>query len=226
LSQRIDIEPWLLERGAARQRRAMAIERGGAFAMDDSEELKQPCIQGYAVRTNKLFVLDGQYTVFCKHALKNSTIASNVNVQLDHDSGTTFGKRGLELIHDDNGVAFRFPLPASARGYALQQMVDQYQRPDVSIGYSPIASVVKQVDDYDVRFITDASIVELSIVKFGKCPYSYARMIDASVERSLKESSERGLILFDGASRALTRTFDQLKKNANRLNALVKELAS
>ncbi|WP_146688503.1 hypothetical protein [Bradyrhizobium canariense] len=81
------------------------------------------------------------------------------------------------------------------------------------------------MDDYDVRFITDAAIEEISIVNFGKCPYSYARMIDASVEKSLKESSDRGLILLDGASRELTRTLDRITKNANRLVKLAKELA-
>jgi HK97 family phage prohead protease len=226
MKQPIAIEPWLLERGSANARRAAAFERGGILAMEDVVEMKEPCVQGYAVRTNKLFELDNQLTVFCKHALRDSTRASDVRVQLDHDIGTNFGNCGLELLHDDNGVAFRFKLPGTVRGYALQHMVKQYQRPDVSIGYRPIDSVVKRVEDENVRFITDAAIVEISIVKYGKCPYSYARLIDASVEKSLKQSSERGLILFDGAAQEFTRTLDSITKNARKLSELASELAA
>jgi len=221
----IDIPPSVLERGSKDAARALRFQRTGVLAKSDDDEMASPALQGYAARYGKLFSHKGTAAVFVRGAFKKS-IGDGQKIDLihSHDDSVVYGR--ADVLHDDEGVAFRFLLPKTPRGYALRKMAISYAMPDISVGARILKSAKQMVDGIDVLFITEAKLEEISLVKDGAVPHSNATVIDAAKEPSFRDSVNRGRVLLDSATLEVLRNLNSMHRNAARLESLVAELFS
>lgn len=101
-----------------------------------------------------------------------------VFLEHDYDCPMSLSAANLSLFDGPDGLAFRFNPPRTTQGAAAVGMVRSRNRPCVSVGYV----VTKDRAEGNVRVITEARLVEMSLCKLGAVPGTFATVVDATTE--------------------------------------------
>ncbi|RCW80927.1 HK97 family phage prohead protease [Phyllobacterium bourgognense] len=175
----------------------------------DRKASGKEALQGYVVRYNKPHVFKGAVDVFVKGSF-DASLASRKRIEfwIDHKSGTEMASTDddLELMSDETGLAFRLknpptPLIAEVRSRRITAM---------SAGSRTLRQEYKEVGGERVRFILEADLVEISMVKAGAVKQAFIDVVDTKGS-SLRDDVKAGRVLADGAHVALMRALQRLK---------------
>lgn len=175
---------------------------------DRKSTSSKEALQGYVVRFNKPHLFKGGVDVFVKGCF-DASLASRkrIGFWIDHKSGTELASTDddLELLADETGLAFRLnnplaPFVQEVRGRRITAM---------SAASRTLRHEYKQMDGARVRFILEADLVEVSMVKAGAVKQAFIEVVDTT--SSLRDDVKAGRVLADGAHVAMMRALEQLK---------------
>jgi HK97 family phage prohead protease len=152
------------------------------------------------------------------------------NLCVDHNRDVVYAdtRSGLHISDADDGLLFRVILARTKNPCALMGMVESENRRCMSIGYEPVATEIRQFGNHPARVITEARLVELSLVADGKSKPAFVYITDASPflaptadARSLDFSLADACYRVGKASKAILRALDENNRSlTERLNRL------
>jgi HK97 family phage prohead protease len=179
---------------------------GIMFANHAASLMERPAVRGFACTYNTVFTHKGVLTALlpgCFAACLASR--SHVDMQLEHNDNTVFGSTdtGLAFTDCQEGLAFEFPVPKSQAGAILLSMVASGDRPDVSVSADIIESTTREFQGHDVRLVSKANLLEISVCRDGAIGKSHARIVDLAEAPSLQEELASGLVAFMGRQNEL-----------------------
>jgi HK97 family phage prohead protease len=167
--------------------------------------INRPALQGFACLYNTPLHHDGEYIIFEAGCFSSTMVsAERVGLWIGHDPAQVIAASGLEFDSTLDGLAFRFAIDESGpAGASIRDCLDNSERACVSVGCTIIKSDIRKVAGVDVRYITRASLKEVSLVKQGAVPETFAALVSLDdVEPNL-------------AIEARSARFDSLKVAAN-----------
>jgi HK97 family phage prohead protease len=103
---------------------------------------------------------------------------------LDHELDTEVASTndGLQLIVDDDAIRFRLNLERAKRGDVLARLCEIGNREAISIGFNILDEHTKTIAGHDVRIVTSARLVEISLLKAGAAgDNAFAFLVDTTV---------------------------------------------
>jgi HK97 family phage prohead protease len=147
------------------------------------------CVEGLGLEFDKLIANKvGEIIIFEPTAF-DLYFASGKRPEfwIGHDKTKVVGSN-VELCLLNEGVAFRFPLPNTACGKAVRDMVLSGERTSISIGFTELNGRDEIHFGHNVHRIVEASVREVSLVTTGASKAAFARIINANAEPPLHES--------------------------------------
>jgi HK97 family phage prohead protease len=126
-------------------------------------------IGGYATRHNKPHSYKGRVEVLRPGAFtKSLRDGSVIRFIEDHNDEKllAFTGNSLCLWEDDVGLAFKARLPAIA-GQRIYPEIKGGRRASMSVGYKEVSAEDHIIEGQKVRFIKEAKLLEISLIKTG-----------------------------------------------------------
>ncbi|WP_348935052.1 HK97 family phage prohead protease [Aquabacter sp. CN5-332] len=150
-----------------------------AFRDTSNRRINRPALQGYACLFGEPFFHEGDFKIFEPGCFGSMLFdAGTVGLWVDHDPSQVLATSGLEFETTLDGLAFRFPIDESRKSAAtIRDCLDDDERVCVSVGCTIKASDVRKVGKYDVTYITNATLKEVSLVKLGAVPETFISLI-------------------------------------------------
>ena len=155
----------------------------------DTDNEPRLCIEGFGLAfdtpiANKL----GEIIIFSPTSFDGYfSSGRRPEMWLAHDKAKVVGSN-VELCILNEGIAFRFPLPTTAHGATVKDMVLSGEHTSISIGFTELRAHDEVHCGHKVRHIDEASIREISVVSVGACKTAFVRLIDENNEPPLHES--------------------------------------
>ncbi len=165
-------------------------------------------VRGYATRYMKFHVGRDGIELFAPRCFERTLGSGVVKFLIAHDQSKEVANtsNGLELLEDEEGLAFRLPLPATATASQVKDLAND-GRAAMSLAYRVHSEETRLVGGHKVRCILDAELVEISILPPGKGAVKQAHLIlDQRSSRSLPEMCERKELLADAAATTIRRS--------------------
>jgi HK97 family phage prohead protease len=100
----------------------------------------------------------------------------------------------LELLEDDDGLAFRYELADTAHAKEIARLVEAGQLAEMSIGYKVLRHEIKTIEGSSVRLIREGDLDEISIVGRGAVPGTHCRLVDGRKRSTLREELKSGTL--------------------------------
>ncbi|WP_421580096.1 HK97 family phage prohead protease [Shinella sp. M31] len=157
------------------------------FRDSNGRELAQPAIQGFACLFETAFEHEGRLVYFKGDAFVATLHDGKVKrLLLDHSAGKQVGSTasGLEFSNTTRGLAFRHPL-AGADGETIHRNVVDGTRACLSVGITLDEYETREVAGHLVDIVARASLSEVSLVKQGAVPETFASIVDLTNEPDL-----------------------------------------
>jgi len=106
-----------------------------------------------------------------------------IQFRLQHEAANVVAttRDNLTIVDDPKvGLTFRLRVPGTMIGQIVASMVQKESRTNMSIGYSILDDVVRNIAGHQVRLITEADLLELSLVKEGAIRRAFAMIVDGA----------------------------------------------
>lgn len=166
------------------------------FRDSAGRRVNRPALQGYACLYNTPFHHDGEYLIFQSGCFSSMMAgADRVGLRVNHDASQVIAATGLQFDSNLDGLAFRFAIDElSPSAAAIRDCLTDSDRACVSMGCTIEASDVRKVAGFDVRYITRASLNEVSLVKLGAVPETFAALVsldDVDANFAMEASTPR-----------------------------------
>lgn len=218
---RATTERWFA-RSSPRQERAAPTKSNHVFRDSGGRKFNRPALQGYACLHGEPLFKDDECLVFelgCFTSSVHDTTQTKA-LLLDHDPQKVIGSEGLEFANTIDGLAFRFPLDGVANGRDIQDCIDQSSKSCVSVGCYLQESDYRIVAGIKVRFVTKARIEEISLVKDGAVPKTFARLVDLDdVDQDLWVEARKPGFRVDMSTAAVLATLRRIREGVEALAA-------
>lgn len=135
-----------------------------------------------------------------------------IRLLLDHDESKLIATRAdaLRLESDDVRLTMRCQVPANSAGMAMKAAVKDGGRLECSVGYNVVESYDRLIEGESVKFITDARLLEISLVRNGAVPGTSASIRSPSDDSLIKALDQLSDVL-DARSRAFRLLLDSLE---------------
>lgn len=145
------------------------------------QRMRSPCLDGFATLYNKAYVHDGQVKVLrpgCFAGTLRAEKSVDFFVEHDRENAVASTRDNLSLVDRPEGLAFRLRLPKTMLGYVVGRMVDNDNKVGMSIGYRANVDECRDIGGTPVRIISDAELVEISLVRRGAVALAFTAMVD------------------------------------------------
>lgn len=181
--------PGARPRAAARflGREAPLASSARTFEDSSGRELKQPAIQGFAAMFETAFEHEGRVVYFKSDAFVATLYDSQQRrLLLDHNGAKQVGSTasGLEFANTTRGLAFRIPLDGDD-GQIIHRNVIGGERACLSVGISIEEVETREIAGHVVDIVARASLAEISLVRQGAVPETFATIVDLANEPDL-----------------------------------------
>ncbi|RUW17386.1 HK97 family phage prohead protease [Mesorhizobium sp. M4B.F.Ca.ET.013.02.1.1] len=137
-------------------------------------------IAGYATKYWNLHVYKGGIDVFTDTCFDESVVfGRDIRFLVNHDWDKNVGgtNDGLELMSDQDGLSFRYPLPDTPLGREALKMIDDGKgQAGMSVGYRIVKNQFVTIDGQKVQALTKCQLNEISIVKVGAVPGAFTHV--------------------------------------------------
>jgi HK97 family phage prohead protease len=156
---------------------------------DNADVEPRFCIEGLGLEFDSLIVNKVGETILFEPTSFDKYFATGRRPEmwLGHDKDRVVGSN-VELCILDEGIAFRFQLPDTARGTDVKDMVLSGEQTSISVGFTQLSAHDEVHFGHTVTHIDEAEIREVSVVPVGACENAFVRLIDANHEPPLHES--------------------------------------
>jgi HK97 family phage prohead protease len=123
----------------------------------------------------------------------------------------------VEVCILNEGLAFRFPIPNTAQGKAVKDMILAGEHTSISVGFTELNARDEVLFGHNVHHIIEASIREVSVVPIGASKNAFCRIIDANLEPPLHESVNTTLFGIEHDLHNIKRLIDDNQFNLRQL---------
>jgi HK97 family phage prohead protease len=158
-------------------------------AAADTDDEPRLCVEGLGLEFDTLIANKvGEIIRFEPTAFDNY-FASGKRPEfwIGHNKDKVVGGN-VELCILNEGLAFRFPIPNTAQGKAVKDMILAGEHTSISVGFTELNARDEVLFGHNVHHIIEASIREVSVVPIGASKKAFCRIIDANREPPLHES--------------------------------------
>jgi HK97 family phage prohead protease len=158
-------------------------------ARADSNDEPRLCVEGLGLEFDTLIankvgeIIRFEPTAFDKYFASGK----RPEFWIGHNKDKVVGGN-VELSILNEGLAFRFPLPNTAQGKAVKDMVLAGEHTSISVGFTELNARDEVYFGHKVHHILEASIREVSVVPVGASKKAFCRIIDANYEPQLHQS--------------------------------------
>ncbi|GAA2821536.1 HK97 family phage prohead protease [Aminobacter aminovorans] len=134
-----------------------------------------------------------------------------IRLLLDHDESKLIATRAdsLRIESDDLRLTIRCKVAGTSAGAVMKAAVNEGGRMECSVGYNVVESYERLIESESVKFITDARLLEISLVRKGAVPGTSASIRYAS-DSSLLKAFQGLEDALDARSRAFRQLLDSL----------------
>lgn len=146
-----------------------------------SESVVDMCLDGQPIVYNVPLVKDGEIWVFEPGCFQSSLNGSEpIYFQIDHDQSQRVAstENGVTFLDTPDQLMVRLDLEDADRAREIRQMVESGQRACMSVGIRHDQEHVKMYGKHEVRVITKAKLLEVSIVRDGACRQAFASTVN------------------------------------------------
>lgn len=128
-----------------------------------------------------------------------------VRLLIGHDETKLIATRAdaLSIESDDQKLSFRCEIPDGPMGRALKSAMLAEKFAECSVGYQLVESYVREIGGRQVKLITDAQLLEISIVASGAVPGTNAEYRQAEDRGSLLGSLQQLADVLEEKNRAM-----------------------
>jgi HK97 family phage prohead protease len=183
-------------------------EAGNRNAVLQGDELRGVgCVYG-VVHSGK----GGRKEAFVPGCFARS-LASNqaIRLLLEHDESKLLATRAdsLKVMSDDQSLSISCQIPDTAAGRQLKEAVNDDGLVECSVGYLIEEKFDRTIAGETVTFITDARLLEISLVRKGAVPGTKAS-IRSSADDSLTKTLQQLSDVLDAKYRTMRQIADML----------------
>lgn len=149
------------------------------FRDSSGRRVNRPALQGYACLYDTAAYAGGEFVVFKIPCFSSMMFDfDNVKLLIDHDPKQVVATTGLSFETTSDGLAFRITIDEGSPSAAIiRDCLADSERACVSVGCEILQSETKKVAGVDVRYITRASLKEISLVKLGAVPETFVSLV-------------------------------------------------
>lgn len=174
---------------------------------------KELLLQGYALRWDTPIEQGkNNYMVFAKDSIVSPMKGGIKRLHFDHDESVTIAttESGLLLMTDEYGLAMRWPVRDTPQGRKAVDSVRKGERDGLSVGVRIERSLTGSEDGVHLRYVKEARLSEISLVRKGACAPAFCTVIDAETSLGFEHDCKSLRMLSDGAYVAVVRAIRAL----------------